>query len=128
MMRKVSLWFSVVVFIVFPHITFSAYTSLFKTKDYDIAISVRCPEGNVSCDNVVSIVTDKKNYISLVMKGKTLNRDCKIGSCDFYGYEFKNKEMTYTIYQYGKLKISKKGKVILSEDGSFKEEIRLNGH
>ncbi|WP_340618498.1 hypothetical protein [Xenorhabdus entomophaga] len=121
MMRKVSLWFSVVMFIAFPHISFAAYNYLFKTKSYDIAISVRCPEGNVSCNNVVSIVTDKKNYTSLVVKGKTLNRDCKTEGCDFYGYEFKNKEITYTIYQYGKLKISKKGKVILSEDGSFKE-------
>ncbi|PHM35986.1 hypothetical protein Xmau_04387 [Xenorhabdus mauleonii] len=109
-----------VIFTVPPQISFAAYTSVFETKNYDITINVRCSEGNVSCDDVVFTLLNKQKQTSLVMKGKTLNRDCITGSCDFYGYEFKNKGRIYKIYQYGILDISKKGKLISSESGVFR--------
>ncbi|MDX7992755.1 hypothetical protein [Xenorhabdus littoralis] len=119
-MNKIFLCFSAVMLTAFPHISFAAYTSNFETKTYDIIIDVRCSEGNISCDDVIFTVVNKKNHNSLMVKGRTLNRDCKTGSCDFYGYEFKDKKITYIIYQYGDLELSEKGNVIFSEDGNFK--------
>ncbi|MDX7986230.1 hypothetical protein FE392_02625 [Xenorhabdus sp. 12] len=120
MKQKLRLCFLSVVFTVFPEVSFAAYTSVFETKNYDITINVRCPEGNVSCDDVVFSLFNKQKQTAMVMKGKTLNRDCVTGSCDFYGYEFKNKGLVYKIYQYGIFDISKKGKVISSESGVFR--------
>ncbi|CBJ79430.1 conserved hypothetical protein; putative exported protein [Xenorhabdus bovienii str. Jollieti] len=121
MVKKSLLSFLGVMLLACSSMLFAAYTDVFETKTYHITINVLCPEGNVSCDNVIYTGVRKKDNASITLKGTTLNKDCNTGTCDFYGYEFKNKDVTYTIYQYGSLEISKKGEVIFSEDRISKE-------
>ncbi|MDR0218149.1 MAG: hypothetical protein LBI71_04575 [Enterobacteriaceae bacterium] len=116
-MKKILL---VCIFGFFSQAAFAGYTDFFETKTYLITIHNLCSEGNVSCDNVESVVKNKKAKTALILKGKTLNRRCDTGSCSFYGYEFKDKDRTYTISRQGALSISRKGKTIFSEKGVFR--------
>ncbi|MDC9624034.1 hypothetical protein [Xenorhabdus aichiensis] len=120
MVKKSFLSFLGIMLLVYTSISFSAYTDVFETKTYSITVNVLCSEGNISCDNVIYTGIRKKDNVSITLKGTTLNRNCKTGGCRFYGYEFKNKDVTYTIYQQGILEISRKGKLIFSEEGIFK--------
>jgi hypothetical protein len=91
-------------------------TDTFETQTYRITIHVHCAEGNISCDNVSYIGVRKKDNATITLKGETMNTNCKTGGCRFYGYEFKNNDFIYRIYEpEGILNISKKGKLIFSE-------------
>ncbi|OTA19512.1 hypothetical protein Xbed_02368 [Xenorhabdus beddingii] len=120
MVKKLFLSFLAVMLMTFSSLSLAVYTTVFETKTYYITINVLCPEGNVSCANVSYTGVRKKDNASITLKGATLNRNFKTGDCSFYGYEFKNKDVTYTIYQHGRLEISRKGKRLFSEDGVFK--------
>ncbi|PHM30056.1 hypothetical protein [Xenorhabdus innexi] len=117
MMKKILLAFMLSLF---SFVSFADDATIFETKTYHIAIYNLCPEGYVSCEDVKSVVKNKKKHTSLIMKGSTMNRDCDTGSCSFYGYKFKSKGITYTIYQQGILYISKDKKVLFSEEGTFR--------
>ncbi|WP_446470305.1 hypothetical protein [Xenorhabdus stockiae] len=116
MMRKIFLAFML---FIFSQVSFADDVTIFETKTYHVAIYSFCPEGYVSCEDVESVITNKKDHTSLTIKGYTMNRDCDTGSCSFYGYSFTNKNMKYTIYQQGILYISKNGKLVFSEEGVF---------
>lgn len=59
-----------------------------------IEIKYCCEEGELDCDDIYYKSIDKKNNSVLVLKGKTLN---DFISKRFLGYEFNEKNFTYTI-------------------------------
>ncbi|MBS9435373.1 hypothetical protein [Photorhabdus hainanensis] len=99
--------------------SFASYTSSLETKKFIITIHVLCPEGEVTCDNVMYAGVRKKDNATLTLKGKTLNKNCQTGTCNLYGYEFMNRGTTYTIYLDGILEITQGNKLLLSEVGKW---------
>ncbi|MCW7764677.1 hypothetical protein [Photorhabdus luminescens] len=107
------------VFIFHSHASFASYISSFETEKFNITINVLCPEGEITCDDVIYTGVRKKDGATLTIKGKTLNRNCNTGTCDLYGYEFINSDTIYTIYLDGILEITRGDKLILSEIGKW---------
>ncbi|TDB52311.1 hypothetical protein [Photorhabdus khanii] len=122
MVRKI---FPVIIGLVFPlyfNTSFASYISSFETEKFNITINVLCPEGEITCDNVIYTGTRKKDRAILALKGKTLNRNCKTGTCNLYGYEFVNGDTVYTIYLDGILEITRGNKLLLSEVGKWNSQ------
>ena len=67
-------------------------TGTLETKSFSIAIEVRCEEGEVTCDDVKYVGTNKKTGESVELIGKTAHHMDKEGNPGrFLGYIFKNK-------------------------------------
>ncbi|OWO79234.1 hypothetical protein B5C26_22000 [Photorhabdus luminescens] len=122
MVKKI---FSVLIGIVsisHSYTSFASYISSLETEKFIITINVLCPEGEVICDDVVYTGIRKKDSATLTLKGKTLNKNCKTGTCNLYGYEFINRGTTYTIYLDGILEITQGNKLLLSEVGKWNSQ------
>ena len=82
-----------------------------ETKTYKIEVTRRCPEGYISCDNVLFIVLNKTTGTKFSTVGKTVHRKCMDGEtpCRFLGYKFNKAKQTYFAGLYW-LRISNNGK------------------
>lgn len=95
-------------------------TGTLETPTFTIKIDVRCEEGEVTCDNVKYVGTNKKTGESVEMTGKTahhLDADGTPGR--FLGYVFKNKGVQYFLSEEGMLRVTKGDNVFLEEKGTW---------
>ena len=95
-------------------------TGTLETKSFNIAIEVRCEEGEVTCDDVKYVGTNKKTGESVELTGKTAHHMDKEGNPGrFLGYIFKNKGVTYFLSEDGLLRVTKSDEVLLEEKGTW---------
>ena len=91
-----------------------------ETKSFSIAIEVKCEEGEVTCDNVKYVGTNKRTGESVDLTGKTAHHMDKEGNPGrFLGYIFKNKGVTYFLSEEGALRVTKGDEVLLEENGTW---------
>lgn len=92
-----------------------------ETKTFSISIEVQCEEGEVTCDNVKYVGTNKKTGESVELTGKTAHhKDTEGNPGRFLGYIFKNKGVTYFLSEDGLLRVTKGDEVLLEESGTWK--------
>ena len=93
------------------------------TDSFDITIDVRCEEGDVACDKVRYTSVNRKNGKSLTLSWKDLHTRCADGvsPCRFLGYVFRNGKTTYTVWENGTLSIKQGSKVLLEEQGTWRD-------
>lgn len=95
-------------------------TGTLETKSFSIAIEVRCEEGEVTCDDVKYVGTNKKTGESVELTGKTAHHMDKEGNPGrFLGYIFKNKGVAYFLSEDGLLRVTKGDEVLLEEKGTW---------
>jgi hypothetical protein len=95
-------------------------TGTLETKSFSISIEVKCEEGEVTCDNVKYVGTNKKTGESVELTGKTAHHMDKDGNPGrFLGYIFKNKAVTYFLSEDGLLRVTKGDEVLLEENGTW---------
>ena len=99
-----------------------AIAESFNTKNFSVKITRNCPEGYVTCNNVIYRGTDLRSGESIRLKGKTHHTICKDGvtPCRFLGYVFRNGSYLYRVTNMSILEVYKGGKLILSEQDQTK--------
>lgn len=97
-------------------------SSVLETPSFTVRIKVRCPEGNVTCEDVVYTGKSKKNGKSVSVMGRTLHAACADGNtpCRFQGYTFDTGNINYTVLEEGELIVTKDGKTLVREKGNWK--------
>jgi hypothetical protein len=91
-----------------------------KTKNFSIKITVNCPEGNVTCNDVTYFGKDLKTGKSIRLTGKTIHSVGADGVTPsrFLGYEFRNNSYVYRVTADNQLLVYKGKKLILQEQGT----------
>lgn len=97
-------------------------SSVLETPSFVVRIKVRCPEGNVTCGDVVYTGRSKKSGKSVSVMGKTVHATCADGKtpCRFQGYTFDSGKINYTVLEEGELIVTKDGKTLVREKGNWK--------
>jgi hypothetical protein len=101
----------------------SGFAQRLVTDSFDITIDVRCEEGVVACDKVRYKSVNRKNGKSITLNGKDMHTRCADGvtPCRFLGYVFRNGKTTYTVWENGILSIKQGSKVLLEEQGTWRD-------
>jgi hypothetical protein len=95
-------------------------TGTLETPTFKIKIEVRCEEGEVTCDDVKYVGTNKKTGESLELTGKTAHHMGADGTPGrFLGYVFKNKGVQYFLSEDGLLRVTKGDEVLVQEKGEW---------
>jgi hypothetical protein len=91
------------------------------TPSYVVNIEVQCPEGNVTCDDVIYTGKSKKSGKTVRIKGSTWHTVCADGvtPCRFIGYKFRSGKTTYLVTQDGDLTVTQGKNVLLDEHGQW---------
>lgn len=91
------------------------------TDSYVVTIESRCPEGNVTCDNVTCTGVHRKTGKSISLKGSTVHSTCadRVTPCRFLGYSFRNGDVKYAVWEGGQLVVTQGDKVLLQESGTW---------
>lgn len=99
--------------------TYASNTQTLVTKSFTVDITVHCPEGEVSCDNVdyFGRRNDKPDE-QIKLRGATMTLNG--GEGRFIGYEFKSGRYTYRVLDDGLLQIFRRKKLLQSEQGIWK--------
>lgn len=99
-----------------------ASADVLDTPSFIVNIEVRCPEGNVACDDVIYSGKSKKSGKSITLKGSTWHTLCadRVTPCRFIGYRFKSGKTTYSITQEGDLTVTQGNKVLVDEHSEWK--------
>lgn len=117
-------------FLVFLLATFSFFASASEdepfivTKSFNIYVTEKCQEGDISCNNVIYRGVNRKTKQEITLKGYVVNVK---PSMDFAGYEFDHGDYQYTLTpkreedSHGNdkwvLMVFKNQKLIFTEDG-----------
>ena len=97
-----------------------AGTGRLDTPSFKITVDVRCPEGEVTCDDVGYVGKNKKTGETLELTGKTAHHmDGEGTPTRFLGYIFKNNDVTYFLSEEGELRVTRGEKVLLKEKGTW---------
>jgi hypothetical protein len=98
-----------------------SYASELSTRSFDIKIIENCSEGEVGCTNVTYIGTSKKTGDKITLSGKAIMHMCPdlVTPCSHEGYEFKNGNVGYRVTSDGVLVVSRDGKILLQEQGTW---------
>lgn len=98
-----------------------AWAGTLTTPSFVIDIKENCEEGNVGCDNVSYVGTNKKTGNSIKLRGNTMHTLCADGvtPCRFLGYEFKNGAIYYRVSEDGELLVMQGKKVLVQEKGDW---------
>jgi hypothetical protein len=92
------------------------------TPNYTVTITSNCEEGEVTCDDNTYHGVSKRSGNEITLKGSSMHRLCADGitPCQFLGYQFKNGNITYFVYESGLLEVvDNKGKVFVTEQGEW---------
>jgi len=100
----------------------SAGTSTLTTPSYTITVEVRCPEGNVTCDDVKYVGVSKKSGKSITRTGRTVHAIGADGVTPsrFLGYAFTNSSTVYFVSEEGELRVTQGTNVLVQERGVWK--------
>jgi len=100
---------------------------ILETEHYLVEITVRCPEGDVSCERVGYRGVNKKTGAALELRGETMHSTCADGvtPCRFLGYRFRNGKTHYFVWEdgdgeKGTLEVRTDRQVLLTERGTWK--------
>jgi hypothetical protein len=97
-----------------------AQADVLNTPNFTITITSKCPEGEVTCNNVSYVGVSKKSGQNISLKGKTLHTKGPGGTPGrFLGYEFKNGAVRYLVTEEGDLIVSQGEKVLVKEAGKW---------
>lgn len=99
-------------------LTTTANASTLTTKNYTITIETHCEEGSVSCDNVTYVGTSHRSGNSITLQGTTWHTLCADGvtPCRFLGYQFRNANIEYHVFESGLLQVIQQGNTTLIEE------------
>jgi len=99
-----------------------ASTNTLTTPSYKITVEIRCPEYNVTCDNVRYVGVSLKSGKSITLIGRTVHTAGADGvtPAHFLGYEFKSGKTTYFVGEDGELRVTQGSKVLVEEHGTWK--------
>jgi hypothetical protein len=107
----------------FPLNCLAHITQHFEGQRFVAKVTNNCPEGYVTCEDVIFSSKNKKTGKGIILKGRTVNLNCP-EVCNFRGYEFKNGIYTYSLltndFQRWDLNVFKMDKVISSDFGTMK--------
>ncbi len=93
-----------------------------KTKSFVVTITDDRAEGEVTSDRVKYFAISRRTGSSLRLTGSTLHTHSADGTpLRFLGYEFKNGNTTYRVYQDGQLLVTrgKSHQVVVDETGTW---------
>jgi len=100
---------------------------ILETENYLVEIIVRCPEGEVRCEQVGYRGIDRKTGVALELRGETMHTTCRDGvtPCRFLGYRFRNGKTHYFVWEHGDgergtLEVRTDRQVLLTERGTWK--------
>lgn len=116
-----SVWFAGTVALL-PLAAWAAAPQVLVTRDFTVTIAAQCAEGSVGCDNVLYTGVDRRSGQSLTLHGKTLMHDC-VGTrtpCHLDGWRFDNHGTVYTVTAAGVLEVTRGGKQLLRQAGSWR--------
>lgn len=90
------------------------------TQHYVVVVTENC-EGDVACQDVSYVGTNRMNGKTIRLKGRTLVAMCADGvtPCHHIGYEFQHGNTTYFVAEQGWLEVSRGHKVLLHESGTW---------
>jgi len=96
-------------------------TSVLTTKHYIITIVDDRQEGEVTSESVVYVGVSKRTGKSIRLKGADWHTTGPDGSPGrFLGYKFKNGNITYLVFEEGRLEVlSGNGAVLVDETGTW---------
>jgi hypothetical protein len=97
------------------------------TPTYEISVTENCPEGDVACNDVTYVATNRKTKKALRLKGHRVVHNCPDDQgdgpgktpCHPVGYEFRNGTTVYEVGDDGTLTVRRRGQVILREQGKW---------
>lgn len=96
----------------------------FVSPHYVFLIEVRCPEGCVTCDDVICIETDRKEGRSVVLRGETVHSYSADGTpTQFQGYQFRDGSLTYFVSEHDYLEVRRGQKDLLYEAGTWELDL-----
>ncbi|ARV63035.1 hypothetical protein BZZ01_14905 [Nostocales cyanobacterium HT-58-2] len=100
----------------------AALAETLTTTNFNITITRKCPEGSVSCNNVIYNGTNVRTGDSIRLTGKTIHTTCADGvtPCRFIGYQFRNANYLYQVTEDGALQIYQGKKLVLQEKGTWR--------
>lgn len=78
----------------FPALSSENNTPFLITKSFTIFVDEKCPEGELSCDNVIYHAINRKTHAEITLKGHVINIK---PSMDFAGYLFTNGDYQYQL-------------------------------
>jgi hypothetical protein len=93
------------------------------TPSFTVQIEVKCAEGNVTCDDVSYLGTNRKSGKSISLRGKTLHSMCadRVTPCRFLGYEFVRGNLRYVVLESGNLLVTRGKSVLVQEAGEWQQ-------
>lgn len=91
------------------------------TESFDIAIDIRCPEGEVGCKDVRYTSVHRRSGRILKLLGEELHTLCadRVTPCRFLGYVFRHGRQRYYVWENGTLAIKHGDEVLLQEAGKW---------
>jgi hypothetical protein len=107
---------------IFCSISFVVNAETLITPNYEIAVTWKCGEGYVSCDNIEFNVKNKTEGTSNTYIGKSNHSVCADGvtPCKFQGYEFNVGDLNYSLYMRGLIEVvNNTNEIVLSEKGEW---------
>lgn len=102
----------------------AGYAAVLSTPRHIVIVVARCPEGDVSCDDVLATVVNKVSGETEELKGSDWVRLCddRVTPCHHVGYKLHRKGSNYYITDSGKFTLtSVTEKVIFEESGKWLE-------
>jgi hypothetical protein len=96
-----------------------ANAEVIQTQSFSISIERKCPEGEVTCNNVTYVGTNIRTGKAIELQGKTIHLTGEDGVTPtrFLGYEFWNEEYRYIVTADNKLQVFREEQLILEEQG-----------
>jgi len=96
--------------------------SILETKSYRIEITETCTNAVGQC-TASYLGTDKRTGASIRLHGTSEMVLCKdhITPCHFGRYKFPSGEYTYFVYPDGSLEVVRNGRLVVHEQGSWRE-------
>lgn len=92
------------------------------TKRFEISLLATCDFGFFDCDKVIYQGVNKETEAKITLNGKTYNEYNKMYVTDIpKGSTFMNGDTQYSVSNEGVLKVTHKGKVLVSEQGTWKK-------
>jgi hypothetical protein len=100
----------------------SSLADTLTTPSYKVTVEVRCPEGNVTCEDVRYIGVSRKSGKSITLTGRTVHTTGADGvtPSHFLGYEFRSGRTTYFVGEDGELRVTRGSKILVQETGVWK--------
>ena len=95
-----------------------ASAAVLVTEQFVIVVVERCPEGDVTCNNVSYTGINRKTGEAISLKGQAWVRMCAdtVTPCEHVGWQFKSGEFTYRVRATPpSLEVERGGKTVIEQ-------------